>query len=113
MFARLEVVAVCLIGLACGPESATDSTAGSTGAVTVDSTGDPAPTTGEASSSGTSGNAFACENPTQIAQALADPPAQSGFVRCDNGAVHRVEPAPCAVPITPVLAQRERDRWVG
>ena len=85
-----------LVGLACGPEPATDSTAGSTEVVTGESSGEPAPTSG----SGTSGDALACDNSTRIAQGL-EPSAPSGFVRCDNGAVHRLQPVACEVPVTP------------
>lgn len=97
MFAR-RVLACglgALIGLACGPEPGTDSTAGSTGVVIGESSGEPAPTSGEGS-----GDTLACDNPVPIAQEL-EPSAPSGFVRCENDAVHRVEPVACEVPVTP------------
>jgi len=106
MFARrVAAYFACCIALACGPEPVGETTAGSTGVVTGESGGGPGPTTGEASDSGTTvgttGDVHACESPVPILQALGEPAAPSGFVRCANEAIHRAEAVACAVPITP------------
>ncbi|MDC0722180.1 ferritin-like domain-containing protein [Nannocystis bainbridge] len=38
---------------------------------------------------------------TEIAQAFVDPPTPSGFVKCDDGVIHRPEPRECLSPSTP------------
>jgi len=101
MFIRPALL-VCLASiLACGPEpgggssSTTDST-GSTGAQEpTGSTGTDTPTT-----TGAPQDTYACDNSTPLPQA-GEPAAPSGFERCDNEAVHRVEPVECTTPQTP------------
>ncbi|MFZ6184549.1 ferritin-like domain-containing protein [Nannocystis pusilla] len=38
---------------------------------------------------------------TELMQAFVDPPTPSGFVKCDDGLVHRPEPRECLSPLTP------------
>ncbi|MCY1067131.1 ferritin-like domain-containing protein [Nannocystis sp. RBIL2] len=38
---------------------------------------------------------------TELMQAFVEPPTPSGFVKCDDGLVHRPEPRECLSPLTP------------
>ena len=94
-FARRALVGCLAPRLACGPEAATSASttgAGETSTSTL-------PTTGVASSTGTTGGgALECVDATPLAQRSGAP---SGFEVCDDGAVHRVMPVECTLPMTP------------
>jgi hypothetical protein len=108
---RSLLTSLGLAALACGPTSGVtddDGTAapGSSGPGATD---DPtaAPTTaGPTSSTGVGGSddtgAAGCAGPVEVLmQGFTDPPAPSGFVRCEGGIIHREEAVTCLVPAPP------------
>jgi hypothetical protein len=81
-----------------GSESATATATGTSGEVTtVD------PDTGSEGTSGTDDTgAPACDTVADPAeQAFTDPPVPSGFERCNDGILHRLEKVACESPTTP------------
>ncbi|WAS90441.1 ferritin-like domain-containing protein [Nannocystis punicea] len=82
---------------ACGP---TKGGTESTGEPTGSTTGTGAPTT--ATSAPTTGDPAACAGElAPLMQAHVEPPAPSGYARCDDGIVHRLEKLECLAPATP------------
>ncbi|MCY1064202.1 ferritin-like domain-containing protein [Nannocystis sp. RBIL2] len=96
LFAALGWIAAC--GPTKGETESTAEPATSTATTTTTSTG--APTSG--TTAPTTGEPAACPGElTPLLQADVEPPAPSGYVRCDDGIVHRAEKLECLVPATP------------
>ncbi|WAS93365.1 ferritin-like domain-containing protein [Nannocystis punicea] len=122
LFAALGLLVACAPGKS---ETETDSSSLSeTGATTDPATTGTSPVTDAATDPGTgsesggqttttsattdaptstTGTAPAlCEGTvTELMQAFVDPPTPSGFVKCDDGVIHRPEPRECLSPVTP------------
>jgi Cys-rich repeat protein len=88
---------------ACGPAKTDTETTGASESGTTAGTGTTsAATTAGTSTSPTTGAPDACAGEVvQLMQSDVDPPAPSGFVRCDDGIVHRPAALECLVPATP------------
>ncbi|MDC0723409.1 ferritin-like domain-containing protein [Nannocystis bainbridge] len=71
---------------ATGETTQTTQTGTTTGGTTTPTTGEPVACTGAL---------------TPLMQAHVEPPAPSGYVRCDDGLVHRAEKLECLVPAVP------------
>lgn len=78
-----------------GTDSASDSASGTSNATTTATT--------TATTAGTTGGPSpVCEGTvTELMQGFVDPPTPSGFVKCDDGIVHRVDKVACLAAVTP------------
>ncbi|MCB9568771.1 MAG: ferritin-like domain-containing protein [Myxococcales bacterium] len=86
-----------------GSSGSSGSTSGSGSSGGSGSASESMSGSGSASSSGTdtTGAGFSCEGSTPIDQNFVDPAAASGFERCPDGTIHRVEARACEAPATP------------
>ncbi|MCA9706004.1 MAG: hypothetical protein KDK70_09175 [Myxococcales bacterium] len=73
-------------------------------ACTATPAADDGPTTDATTDDTSTPDTPGCSLPVEIAQLGVDPPAPTGFVRCNDGEIHRAQAVECQVPVPTGIA---------